>query len=241
LTDLDHVAVVTGAGSGIGKAITLALAEQGMTICLVGRNRDRLEAVGQSARKTSPCVHCVLTDLEQEGGITDLAKRLNEDFGYVDILVHSAGQFSIGPTEHAEISALDRQYRVNVRAPYHLTQLILPMLRLRRGQIVFINSSAGCIASANIGQYSASKFSLRAIADSLRQEVNPYGIRVLSVYPGRTATTMQASIHAMEGKDYQPDRLVQPEDIAAVVVCALSLPRTAEVTDVHVRPFLKPQ
>ena len=114
------------------------------------------------------------------------------------------------------------------------------MLRSCRGQIVFVNSSAGFLASANLSQYAATKHALRAIADSLRQEVNVDGIRVLSIYPGRTASPMQAAVHAMEGKVYDPDRLVQPEDISALVITALSLPRTAEVTDIHVRPFLKP-
>jgi NADP-dependent 3-hydroxy acid dehydrogenase YdfG len=126
-----------------------------------------------------------------------------------------------------------------VRAPYLLTQSLLPLLRSRRGQIVFINSSAGHVARGNVGQYAATKHALRALADSLREEVNADGIRVLSVYPGRTATPMQAKLHAVEQKEYRPDDLLQPQDVAAVVANALSLPRSAEVTDIHVRPLRK--
>jgi NADP-dependent 3-hydroxy acid dehydrogenase YdfG len=90
-----------------------------------------------------------------------------------------------------------------------------------------------------VSQYAATKHALKAVADSLRAEVNSQGIRVLSVYPGRTATPTQESLHALEGKPYRPTRLLQPEDVAAVVMNALCLPRTAEVTDIHIRPMMK--
>jgi short-subunit dehydrogenase len=87
---------------------------------------------------------------------------------------------------------------------------------------VFINSTAGLTASANVAQYAATKHALRAIADSLREELNPDGVRVVSVYPGRTATPLQARLHTLEGRDYRPDRLAQPEDVASVVMSALT-------------------
>jgi NADP-dependent 3-hydroxy acid dehydrogenase YdfG len=116
---------------------------------------------------------------------------------------------------------------------------LLPMLRSRHGQVVFINSSVGTRAPANVGQYAATKHALKAIADSLRDEVNADGMRVLSVFLGRTATPMQAAIYEMEGRTYRPELLLQPEDVAAVVINALTLPRTAEVTDISIRPFKK--
>jgi len=157
------------------------------------------------------------------------------------VLVHSAGVISMGPVESAPVEELDRQYRINVRAPYVLTRALLPMLMPRRGQIVFVNSFAGLAAAPNLSQYAATKFALKALADSLRAEVNPAGVRVLTVYPGRTATPMQAAVHEMEGKPYRPESLAQPEDVAALVIGALCLPRTAEVTELFVRPMRKPQ
>jgi short-subunit dehydrogenase len=115
----------------------------------------------------------------------------------------------------------------------------LPLLKMQKGQIVFINSSVGLVSKANLSQYAATKHALRAFADSLREEVNEMGIRVLSVFPGRTATPMQEMIFNWEGKDYPPTRLLQPQDVAAVVIHALSLPRTAEVTDISIRPMAK--
>jgi NAD(P)-dependent dehydrogenase (short-subunit alcohol dehydrogenase family) len=133
-------------------------------------------------------------------------------------------------------------YRLNLRVPYLLTQRLLPLLRRSRGQVVFVNSSAGLHASAGLSQYAATKHALKALADSLRCEVNHDGVRVLSVYPGRTASPMQEHLHRQqpEVRPYRAADLLQPEDVAAVVVQALSLPRTAEVTDLHVRPFVKP-
>jgi NADP-dependent 3-hydroxy acid dehydrogenase YdfG len=113
------------------------------------------------------------------------------------------------------------------------------MLKVRRGQIVFINSSSGLTAKPNSAPYNATKHALKAIADSLRAEVNAFGVRVISVYLGRTASEMQERIHRAEGKPYRPELLLQPEDVAAVIMNALALPRTAEVTDIHIRPMNK--
>lgn len=235
----DHVAVVTGASSGIGRAIALKLAAHGASICLVGRNLETLGAVAESVRKTSSEVRSYMTDLTLDEDILKLKENLERDFGFIDILIHSAGGISIGKIENAKVEDFDWQFKINVRAPYFFTQTFLPMIRSRRGQIVFINSSAGARASANVSQYAATKFALKAIADSLREEVNNEGVRVLSVYPGRTASPMQASVFKMEGRDYNPELLMQPADVAAVVINALSLPRSAEVTDIYMRPLTK--
>lgn len=235
----EQVAVVTGASSGIGKAIALGLMAQGVTLCLVGRELERLEAVAESARAVALQVLCYQADLSLDDDIRRLAAHLRRDHRHVDLLVHSAGIVSIGPLETTSVEDLDRQYCTNVRAPYVLTQALLPLLRPRRGQIVFINSSAGLNAKAGLGPYAATKHALKAIADSLRDEVNADGVRVLSVFLGRTASPMQAAVHRMEGREYHPELLMQPEDVATVVINALGLPRSAEVTDVFVRPLIK--
>lgn len=234
-----QIAVITGASSGIGKAIALSLAAQDAAVCLVGRNLKTLDAVAESAKMTASNIKSYQLDVTIDDDIKKLATLLQRDFGYIDILIHSAGLIYMGELESAPIKDFDMQYRVNVRAPYLITQTLLPMLKSRAGQIVFINSSVGLKARAGVSQYAATKHALKAIADSLREEVNAYGIRVLSVYPGRTATPMQATVHEMEGKVYQPERFMQPEDVAEVVIHALSLPRTAEVTDINIRPLNK--
>lgn len=234
-----QVAVVTGASSGIGKAIALELAAQGAILCLVGRKVEALETIAKSVRATAPSVLSYQVDLTLDEDIQKLKARLEQDVGQVDLLVHSAGVIALGQIKTAPVEDFDWQYRTNVRAPYVLTQALLPLLIPRRGQIVFVNSSAGLSARAGVGQYAATKHALKAIADSLRAEVNADGLRVLSVFPGRTASPMQAAVHELEDKAYYPEHLLQPQDVAAVVLNALSLPRSAEVTDIGIRPLAK--
>ena len=235
----DQVAVITGASSGIGKSIALTLAERGVQLCLLARNPERLEEVSEMARKDSPLVKCYSVDLNVDEDVQKLPKKLKTDFGKIHMLIHNAGVISLGRLEFASVSDFDWQYRINVRAPFILTQLLLPMFRSGEGQIVFINSIAGLGAGVNNGQYSATKSALKTIADGFRNELNEKGIRVLSVYPGRTATPMQQAVLKTERKKYKPRLLLQPEDVAMVVINALIMPKTAEITDIRIRPLLK--
>jgi NADP-dependent 3-hydroxy acid dehydrogenase YdfG len=237
----DLTALVTGASSGIGRAITLALAAQGATVWGVGRKLETLQEVAERAVNEPGSVVCRVCDLADDDQVRELAGAVKSELGRMDVLVHCAGVHTLGTLGTASLGDLDWQYGTNVRAPYHLTQLLLPLLLASRGDVVFVNSSAGIQARATAGQYAATKHALRAIADSFRQEVSGSGVRVLSVYPGRTATPLQESIHRAEGLRYRPEALVQPEDVASVVMAALSLPRTTEMTDVSMRPLSPPE
>lgn len=240
MQSLDHLtAVVTGASSGIGESIVLGLAEEAMKLRLVGRNRMALTTVAECARVKSPDVITYATDLGQDDQIEELKRDLMRDCQGVDVLIHNAAVVFLGPVETSPVDELDQQYRINVRAPYILTQALLPMLRARHGQIVFVNSSVGLSTRANIAQYAATKHALKAIADCLRAEVNADGMRVLSVYPGRTSTPGQEKIHAAEGKSYTPERLLQPADVARIIIDALKAEKTAEITDISIRPMQK--
>jgi NADP-dependent 3-hydroxy acid dehydrogenase YdfG len=230
----NHVAVVTGAGSGIGLAIARALREQGATLALVGRRREPLEATLELCGTKGRIYQA---DLSHEEDLRQAARRLREDHERVDILIHNAAVFRMGPTSEAPLEDFDLQFRTNQRGPFYLTQLLLPALLASQGQVVFINSTAGLIAGRGVAQYAATKHALKALADSLREEVNRQGVRVLSVYCGRTATPMQEEIFAREKRTYQRERLLQPEDVASVVVHSLCLPRTAEVTEIKIRPM----
>ena len=240
MTSLEgQFAVITGASSGIGKAIALGLAAEQVRTLLLGRRIETLQAVAALAREKTPRVDFYEIDLTRDEAIREFVTHLQQKVDYVDLLIHSAGAISLGRLESASVEDFDWQYRTNVRAPYVLTQSLLPMLKSNHGQVVFINSSAGLNASANVGQYAATKHALKAIADSFRQEINADGVRVLSIYPGRTASPMQELIYKREGREYRPELLMQPENVAAIVINALSLPRSAEVTDINLRPHLK--
>lgn len=231
-----RTAVVTGASSGVGRALAIALSQEGVRVCAVGRNSAALAETVAAAGKDTP-ITAFSADIAVEQEMHGLLQHLNEAGG-LDILIHSAAVFSQALMEQARVEDLDQQYAVNVRAPYRLTQQVLPLLIATRGQVVFMNSSVGlAVKRAEVGQYAATKHALRAIADSLREEVNAKGIRVLSAYLGRTATPMQEAICRAEGKAYHPEALLQPEDVASVVVQMLKLPPTAEVTDINIRPM----
>ncbi len=235
----ERVAMVTGASSGIGRAIAVALSRNGIRVCALGRNAKALAETVAATQEYVPAT-ALKIDLTADEGM-DAPLRYIAQVGRVDFLIHSAGIIHQDRMENATIRDLDRQYAVNVRAPYVLTQRLLPQLIASRGQIVFVNSSAGLAARRpDVGQYASTKYALRAIADSLREEVNPKGVRVLSVYLGRTATPMQEALFQAEGRTYNPEVLLQPEDVASVIAHALTLPATAEITDLSIRPTRKP-
>jgi NADP-dependent 3-hydroxy acid dehydrogenase YdfG len=232
-------AVITGASSGIGRAMATAIASTGGSVFLVGRDPGRLEEVAKIARAAahSVCVH--EADLTRDTAIPSLAQRVEKEFGTLDVLVHCAGIHSTGTLEKTPVEQLDILYRTNLRSPFKLTQALLPLLKAQQGQIVFINSSQGLDAKPAAGPFAATQHALKAISDSLRHEVNADGIRVMSIFPGRTATPRMRALYDIEGRPYQPELLLQPEDIAQVVLSSLLLPRTAEVTNVQIRPHIR--
>ena len=232
-------AVITGASSAIGGAIASAIASTGAAVCLVGRNAARLEAAAAEVRATARAALVCEADLTVDAAIERLVRRLTHEFGTVDVLVHCAGAFTTGKIESTSVKELDALYKANVRLPFILTQRLLPLLRLRAGQIVFINSSQGLQARGTTSLYASTKHALKALADGLRHEINAERIRVMSVYPGRTATARMQALYLAEGRKYQPELLLQPADIAQIVLASLQLPRTAEVTDLAIRPLIK--
>ena len=235
------VAVLTGASSGIGRSIAESLAQTGASLCLTGRKIGLLKEIIEDMQTSLPFAAAYESDLLIDEHIYSLRDRIHDDLGHVDILIHCAGAFSMGSFENSKIEDFDALYKINVRAPFLLTKVLLPMIKDRKGQVVFINSTAGHSAGKNVSQYAATKHALKAIADSLRAEVNESGVRVLSIYPGRTATPMQENIHNMENRRYNPQKLMQPADVANAVINALALPRSAEITDINIRPMMKPE
>jgi NAD(P)-dependent dehydrogenase (short-subunit alcohol dehydrogenase family) len=216
-------ALVTGATGGIGGAIAVELASAGATVVVAGRDPQRLAEVAERVGGA----RAVAGDLTRREDAEELASAA----AGVDILVHAAGHYGRGD----DPDAFEAQLRANLVAPYRLTNLLLESLL----DLVFINSSQGLNASPGVGQFAATQHGLRAVADALRGEVNDRGTRVLNVHVGRTATPRQERIFAMEGRDYTPERLMQPEDVGHIVLAALVLPRTAEMTSVSMRPMQK--
>ncbi len=229
--------LVTGASGGVGEAMARRLAEQDATVCLTGRNAQRLEEIADQLPDGRG--RWCPADLTAEEELKKLAEFVLEKNHRLDAIVHCAAIIVLGTVATATKEDFERQFQVNVVAPFRLTQLLLSALISSRGQVVFINSSAGRNASAEVGQYAATKHALRAVADSLREESNAAGVRVCSLFLGSTATPMQAAIRAEQNRAYEPERLIQPADVAEMVAAVLALPRTAEVTDLALRPTEK--
>ena len=227
-----QVVLVTGASGGIGRAICLELLAAGADVVLLGRSEARLRAaVSHAGDQRAELLEADLTDAAavQKVGLR-IAQR-----GRLDALVLSSGIYE--RSDHLEMFRL--QMAANVLGPYTLIQTLLPILLQCQGQIVFINSSQALRAAATVSQYAATMHAMKALADSLRDEVNDRGIRIMTLYVGRTAGERQRRIFEFEGRSYSPERLIQPSDLARMVVYLLQMPKTVEVTDLIMRPMKK--
>jgi short-subunit dehydrogenase len=219
--------LVTGAGSGIGEALADALHARGDQLVLLARSPQRADEL--STRYEGAIVLVAdLADLESLAAL-ELPESL-------DSVVHAAGVVELGPVADLTASQWREHLDVNLIAPAELTRLSLPALRAGRGTVVFVNSGAGLHAHPEWSAYAASKHGLRALADSLRGEEREHGVRVTSVYPGRTATPMQRRVHEQEGKDYDAGDWIRAETVVDAIRQVLDLPRDATIPDVTISP-----
>lgn len=223
--------LVTGAGSGIGAAVAERLTARGDDLWLLVRDAGRAAQL----RERFPAAQTLVGDLADPS-------RLSWAFSHqslpsrLDSLIHVAGVVELGAVADTPVATWQHQLNVNAVAPAELTRLLLPALRVSRGHVVFVNSGAGLRVSPEWGSYAASKFAVRAIADALREEERRSGVRVTTVYPGRTATPMQEKVHQQEGADYDAAKWIRPESVATTILAALDLPRDADLTELTVRP-----
>ncbi|MFH9552121.1 SDR family oxidoreductase [Streptomyces sp. NPDC051445] len=225
------VHLVTGAGSGIGAAVAGLLAARGEEMWLLARDEGRAEEL----RARFPQSRTLAADLSAPESIR---VRLAADVlpRRLDSLVHAAGVVESGRVGELSPVVWRDTLAVNLVAPAELTGLLLPALREGRGHVVFVNSGAGVHAPARLSAYAASKFGLKALAESLRAEEYAHGVRVTTVYPGETDTPMQVRLHEQFGLPYAPQDHMSPASVAAAVVMAVDMPRDATVSDLMLRP-----
>lgn len=220
--------LITGAGSGIGSALADALLARGDDLVLFARSSDRADELG----RRFAAAQVLTADLAEPSTLNGLGREVD---GPLDSVVHVAGVVELAEVARVRLHDLEAQLAVNLVAPTVLTREFLPHLRAARGTVVFVNSTAGISASPSWGAYAASKFGLRGLADSLRAEEKPHGVRVTSVFPSRTATPMQEKVHEMEGKAYDPTDWMQPTSVAGTILHVLDLPDDATIPEVVVR------
>jgi glucose 1-dehydrogenase len=225
--DLDlsgRTAVVTGASSGIGRAIAEAMAEAGANLVLVGRDEARLRETVAAVEARGAAAAPVVVELTAADAARTIVDAARERFGGVNILVNCAGIFEPQPFETQPLESFDRQMAVNVRAPFALTQAALPYLR-PEGAVVNISSIAGYAGFPQSAAYCATKGAVELMTRALATELGPQGVRVNCVAPGNIRTPMNAGQFAAS-REYEKSledktplgRIGETEDIAAAVV-----------------------
>lgn len=224
-------ALVTGATSGIGRAIAIALSKAGYAVLAVGRNRDALDEL----RALDPAIRPIRLDVKDRAAVEEAVRGL-----HVDVLVNNAGIMPpLGHFADIEVAAIDAAIDLNLTATLFMTRMIVPQMRERgSGHVVFTGSTAGHLVVPNMALYSATKAAVSGFAASLRGDLAPYGVRVTEIVPGRTETPLYKGVidEAARAKMYADDAAVQPEDVAAVLVTVLGLPAWADVTRFDIVP-----
>jgi NADP-dependent 3-hydroxy acid dehydrogenase YdfG len=224
---------VVGASGDIGRAIAVSLMQAGAEVLAQGRRFDRLWHDTSAMCRHAPTFLTIdLTDLAAvKHAVEKIAAKPK-----LDVLILTAGMYR----RSQDPEVLRQQMDANVIGPYALIMGLLPLLVDSKGHIICINSSQALRASAEVGQYAATKHAMKALIDSVRDEVNGKGVRVTSIYLGRTAGRTQRQLFATEGRQYQPTQLIQPADVAQMIAAILQMERTAEITDINIRPSLRP-
>jgi NAD(P)-dependent dehydrogenase (short-subunit alcohol dehydrogenase family) len=235
----DHIALVTGASRGIGRATALLLAQAGAHVVAVARTVGGLEEVDDAAKAAGSSATLVPLDMCDYPGIYRLATALNERYQHLDILIGNAavvGQRS--PLDHVEPQNWDEAMAVNLTANWHLIRAMNPLLRrAKAGRAVFITSGAATHARAYAGPYSVSKAALNALARTYADETSSTPVRVNLFNPGPTRTRMRAFV--MPGED--PTTLPTPEQVAEKIVelCLPGVSETGRLYDFRAGKFLE--
>src|SRR5436309_10837133 len=228
-----RVAIVTGAGRGIGRAIALALAREGGDVALAARTVEELETVAGEVRALGRRALVVPADVALETDARTLVDRTVGELGRLDVLVNNAGAVAREPLRDLAVADWDRVIAVNLRGTFLCSKFALePMLARGEGWIVNISSGAGKRGVATRTAYSAAKFGGVGFTDALDAEVRPHGVRVHVVCPGPVETRMRR-----EGfPDEHPATLSRPEDVADAVLFCLLQPPTSYTREVIVMP-----
>lgn len=239
---IGKVALVTGASSGIGEATALALAAQAALVVIAARRTERLESLAQRILKLGGQVAFAVIDVTSEEQILSLVEEIQFNLGRLDILINNAGIVDNSPIATADTDNWRRMFNTNVLGLMYATQAaVRVMKRQQSGHIVNISSTAGRGVSAGIGAYCATKWSVNAFSEGLRQEVSTDNIRVTVIEPGPVATELvdgisNAEIRSSVQQWFDSMTVLQPEDIAEAIVYALTQPARVNVNEILIRP-----
>ncbi|HEY5185164.1 MAG TPA: SDR family NAD(P)-dependent oxidoreductase [Actinomycetes bacterium] len=236
-----RVALVTGASSGIGRAVAVALAREGAAVAVAARRTDRLDALREELVSLGVRVLVLELDVSDEAACRDAVAGTVAELGALDILVNNAGVMLLGTVQGADTEDWRRMMGTNVLGLMYLTHAALPQLLERRGVLVQMSSTAGRTARSGVAAYNASKWAVNAFSEGLRQEVTTRGVRVVVIEPGIVQTELRDHITQPAARERiqasaAAIRQLQPEDIAAAVVYAATQPAHVAVNEILVRP-----
>lgn len=222
-------ALVTGAGKGIGRAIALALAAEGANLGLVARTAGDLESLAAEIRKMGGNTAIATADISDRAAVEKAFAVIRQGLGPIDILVNNAGTGTFGKFLDLSPEAWENQVKVNLFGTYYAIRAVLPeMIERQTGDIVNISSSAGQRGAAATSAYSASKFGLMGLTESLMQEVRKHNIRVTAMAPSTVLTELAVKSNLINNNE---DRVMHPEDFAELVVAQLKLNRRVFVKE----------
>ncbi|HDF1783195.1 TPA: SDR family oxidoreductase [Staphylococcus aureus] len=225
----DKVAVVTGAGSGIGEAIATLLHEEGVKVILAGRNKDKLQNVANQLAQDS--VKVVPTYVTKKEEVDELIKIAQQTFGGLDIVINSAGQMLSSKITDYQVDEWDSMIDVNIKGTLYTTQAALPtMLEQSSGHLINIASISGFEVTKSSTIYSATKAAVHTITQGLEKELAKTGVKVTSISPGMVDTAITAAYNPTDRKK------LEPQDIAEAVLYALTQPSHVNVNEITVRP-----
>lgn len=230
----DQVALVTGAGRGIGRAVALAFAREGAAVALAARTTSELEAVAAQIKSRAGRALVVPTDVTREASVGALVEQVLGDFKRVDILVTAAGVATFAPLVDTKTEEWDRMLAVNLRGVFLACRTVLPaMMRQRRGTIINIVSIAAKRAIPGNAAYAASKHAVLGLTQVLAEEMRAHGVRVGALCPGAVDTPL------WDGVPKPPDRsrMLRPEDVAEAALLMASLPPGASLEDLTLLPI----
>jgi 3-oxoacyl-[acyl-carrier protein] reductase len=222
-------ALITGAGKGIGKALAIALAREGVNVGLMARTTTDLEELAKELQQYNIKTAIATADVASLNEVNTAVEKLQAELGFIDILINNAGIAFFGGFLDLEPAQFEQTIQVNLLGVYYVTRAILPaMIAQKTGDIINISSTAGLRGAAATSAYSASKFGLIGLSDSLMQEVRKHNIRVSTLTPSTVATSLAIDLKLTDGN---PEKVMQPEDIADFIVHNLKLNRRVFVKD----------
>lgn len=222
-------ALITGAGKGLGRAMAIALAHEGVNVGLMARTEADLQELVKEIETLHVRAVIAVADVSSIDSVNAAVAQIKSGLGVIDILINNAGIGAFGSFMELEPAKWEEIIKINLFGAYYVTRAVLPeMIERKTGDIINVSSTAGQRGAAVTSAYSASKFGLIGLSESLMQEVRKHNIRVSTLTPSTIATSMAIDLKLTDGN---PESVMQPEDFAEFVVSQLKLNRRVFVKE----------